>query len=128
MCAGRVPSGLRAIRLWPLCPLAVGLTGLSLMLGALCTCLDAGVAVPLRVVPSAAGDEEPASTVTLEAEATASSVGVGPELSLPASDGWDFPGKNTGVGCHFLLQGIFLDQGSDLSFLHLQAGYLPLSH
>ena len=40
MCAGRVPSGLRAIRLWPLCPLAMGLTGLSLMLGALCTCLD----------------------------------------------------------------------------------------
>ena len=24
---------------------------------------------------------------------------------------WDFPGKNTGVGCHFLLQGIFLSQG-----------------
>ena len=23
----------------------------------------------------------------------------------------DFPGKNTGVGCHFLLQGIFLTQG-----------------
>ena len=23
---------------------------------------------------------------------------------------WDFPGKNTGVGCHFLLQGIFLTQ------------------
>ena len=21
---------------------------------------------------------------------------------------WDFSGKNTGVGCHFLLQGIFL--------------------
>ena len=21
---------------------------------------------------------------------------------------WDFPGKNAGVGCHFLLQGIFL--------------------
>ena len=21
---------------------------------------------------------------------------------------WDFPGKNTGVGCHFLLKGIFL--------------------
>ena len=20
---------------------------------------------------------------------------------------WDFPGKSTGVGCHFLLQGIF---------------------
>ena len=26
---------------------------------------------------------------------------------------WDFPGKNTGVGCHFLLQGIFPTQGSN---------------
>ena len=25
---------------------------------------------------------------------------------------WDFPGKNTGVACHFLLQGIFPAQGS----------------
>ena len=24
---------------------------------------------------------------------------------------WDFPGKNTRVGCHFLLQGIFPTQG-----------------
>ena len=24
---------------------------------------------------------------------------------------WDFPGKNTGLGYHFLLQGIFLNQG-----------------
>src|SRR5574337_32067 len=31
----------------------------------------------------------------------------------------DFPGKNTGVGCHFLLQGIFLTQGSNLHLLHL---------
>ena len=29
---------------------------------------------------------------------------------------WDFPGKNTGVGCHFLLQGIFLTQGSNPRF------------
>ena len=31
---------------------------------------------------------------------------------------WDFPGKNAGVGYHFLLQGIFLTQGSNphLSF------------
>ena len=27
---------------------------------------------------------------------------------------WDFPGKNTGVGCPFLLQGIFPTQGSNL--------------
>ena len=41
---------------------------------------------------------------------------------------WDFPGKNTGVGCHFLLQGIFLTQGSNQQLLHLlhwQAGSLP---
>ena len=31
---------------------------------------------------------------------------------------WDFPGKDTGVGCHFLLQGIFPTQGSNLGPLH----------
>ena len=31
---------------------------------------------------------------------------------------WDFPGKNTGVGCHFLLQGIFSTQGLNVSLLH----------
>ena len=42
---------------------------------------------------------------------------------------WNFPGKSTGVGCHFLLQGIFLSQASNLCLLHLlywQAGSLPL--
>ena len=37
---------------------------------------------------------------------------------------WDFPGKKTGVGCHFLLWGIFLTQGSNpslLCLLHRQA-------
>ena len=33
---------------------------------------------------------------------------------------WDFPGKNTGVGCHFLLQGIFPTRGSNLGFLYWQ--------
>ena len=37
---------------------------------------------------------------------------------------WDFPSKNTRVGCHFLLQGIFLTQGSPT----LQVDSLPLSH
>ena len=41
---------------------------------------------------------------------------------------WDFPGQNTGVGCHFLLQGIFLAWGLNLRFLHWQAGSFPLSH
>ena len=44
---------------------------------------------------------------------------------------WNFPGKNTGMGGHFLLQGIFPTQGSNPSLLHLlpwQADSLPLSH
>ena len=43
---------------------------------------------------------------------------------------WNSPGKNTGVGCHFLLQGIFLTQGWNLHLLcllHWQAGSLPLA-
>ena len=43
---------------------------------------------------------------------------------------WDSPGKNTGVGCHALLQDIFLTQGSNLSllhFLHWQVDSLPLA-
>ena len=32
---------------------------------------------------------------------------------------WDSLGKNTRVGCHALLQGIFLTQGSNLHHLHL---------
>ena len=42
---------------------------------------------------------------------------------------WYFPGKNTGAGFHFLLQGIFPAQGWDLhalNFLHWQADSLPL--
>ena len=43
---------------------------------------------------------------------------------------WDSPGKNTGVGCHSLLQGIFLTQESNpylLCLLHWQSGSLPLA-
>ena len=32
---------------------------------------------------------------------------------------WDSPGETTGVGCHGLLQGIFLTQGSYLRLLQL---------
>ena len=41
---------------------------------------------------------------------------------------WDFPGKNTGVGCHFLLQGIFRTRRLNPFLLHWQADSLPLSH
>ena len=30
---------------------------------------------------------------------------------------WNSSGKNTGVGCHFLLQGIFPTQGSNMGLL-----------
>ena len=33
---------------------------------------------------------------------------------------WDFPGKNSGVDCYSLLQGIFLTQGSNLGLPHCQ--------
>ena len=42
---------------------------------------------------------------------------------------WNFSGKNTWVGCHFLLQGIFPIQGLNpcvLSLLHWQADSLSL--
>ena len=42
---------------------------------------------------------------------------------------WDSPSKNTGVGCHSLLQGIFLTQWLNqhlLYLLHWQADSLPL--
>ena len=47
----------------------------------------------------------------------------------PLSTG--FPSKNPGVGCHFLLQGVFPNQGSNphlWHLLHWQADSLPLCH
>ena len=41
---------------------------------------------------------------------------------------WDFPGKSTGVGCHFLLQRIFLTQGSNPGLPHCRQTLYPLSH
>ena len=41
---------------------------------------------------------------------------------------WSSPGKNTGVGCHFLLQGIFATWGSNLGLLHWRRVLYCLSH
>ena len=41
---------------------------------------------------------------------------------------WESPGKNIGVGSHFLLQGIFPTQGWNPCLLNGQAESLPLSH
>ena len=40
---------------------------------------------------------------------------------------WDFPGKNTGVGCHFPLQRIFLTQELNPHFLHCRQIFYQLS-
>ena len=51
------------------------------------------------------------------------------DCRLPGLHG-DSPGKNTGVGCHDLLQGIFPTQRLNLCLLHLlhwQADSLPLA-
>ena len=41
---------------------------------------------------------------------------------------WDFPGKNTGLGCHFLLQGIFPAQGSNPGLPHYRQILYHLGH
>ena len=58
---------------------------------------------------------------------TLQSHGLSPTRLLCACDS---PGKNTGVGCHAVLQGIFLTQGLNphrLCLLQWQAGSLPLA-
>ena len=41
---------------------------------------------------------------------------------------WDFQGKSTGVGCHFLLQGIFPTQGSNPGLSHCGQMLYRLRH
>ena len=48
--------------------------------------------------------------------------GLGPSRLLCP---WDFPGKNTGMGCHFFPQGIFPTQELNQGLSALQADYLP---
>ena len=50
------------------------------------------------------------------------------DCSPPGFCPWDFPGKNTGVGCHFLFQGFSPTQGSDLGLLYWRQIPYHLSH
>ena len=51
------------------------------------------------------------------------------DCSLPGSSvRGDSPGKNTGVRCHALLQGIFPSQGSNPGLLHCRQILYHLSH
>ena len=49
---------------------------------------------------------------------------VAPRLLCP----WDSPGKNPGVGCHALFQGIFPSQRSKPGLLHWKQIFYHLSH
>ena len=49
-------------------------------------------------------------------------------VARQASLSMGFSGKNTGLCCHFLLQGIFLSQGLNLNLLHWESDSLPVSH
>ena len=52
------------------------------------------------------------------------------DCSLPARlfCPWNSPGKNTRVGSHSLLQGIFLTQGLNPGLLYCRQILYPLSH
>ena len=51
-----------------------------------------------------------------------------PTLCNPMDCPWNFPGKNSGVDCHSLLQGIFLTQGSNQGLLHCRQILYHLSY
>ena len=65
----------------------------------------------------------PITTCVLSHSVVSSSYGREPTRHLCP---WDFPGKNIGTCCHFLLQGLFPTQGSNPHLLHWQADSLPL--
>ena len=46
--------------------------------------------------------------------------GTGEGLACSLLCPWDSPGRNTGVGCHSLLQGVFPTQGLNPGLLHWQ--------
>ena len=48
--------------------------------------------------------------------------------SLIGHSPWNFPGKSTGVGCYFLLKGIFLTQGLNPGLPHCRQTLYGLSH
>ena len=50
------------------------------------------------------------------------------DCSLPGSWPWDSPGRNTGVGCHVLFQGIFPTQGSNPGLPHCSRILYHLNH
>ena len=67
------------------------------------------------------------TSATWEAQTGLASYGCCPLASMAGGIPRDFPGKNSGVDCHFLLQGSFLTQGLNPDVLHWQVDSLLLS-
>ena len=86
--------------------------------GGICCCLVA------RSCPTLCNPMDWKSQIWLSDWTTITSWTVAHQASLPVG----FPRPDTRVGCHFILQGIFLIQGANLYLLQWQMGSLPLSH
>ena len=87
-------------------------------------------ALDMTVLPSIPGTDPSQELPSATALCSALSDSWQPCGLKPARllDPWDFPDRNTGVGCHFLLQGVFPTQGSNpclLQLLYQQADSLP---
>ena len=80
---------------------------------ALVLCFAMSSALVLQSVPMSAAAVTQAEIDALKAQRDAIQA-QREEKQAVALCPWNSPGKNTGVGCHFLLQGIFLSQGSNL--------------
>ena len=65
-------------------------------------------------ITDSVGSKRSASRLERRAASFAWTLGDPTEGSPPGSCPWDSPGKNTGVGCHALLQGIFPTQAVSL--------------
>ena len=98
-----------------------------------------GAALSVEVTPSpvstsptletgVSGQHGPGSAVKVSHSAMSNSLSPHGLKSARFLCSWDFPGKTTGVDCHFLLWGIFQTQRLNLCLLSLQLGRQILYH
>ena len=73
-------------------------------------------ALPFKVWSRIKVYDASASAIKVKVSVAQSCPTLQPHASLLSAS--DSPGKSTGVGCHSLLQGIFLTQGSSLGLPH----------
>ena len=120
----RVQAAIFQLTLIPRNPFSHRTPGITDSLEALACCL------PMSPIHTQAADPSDCCSAVLRWSGVSDSVqpyGLQPaKLLCP----WDSPGKNTGMGCRTLLQGIFPNQRLNqdlLGLLHWQAGSLSLA-